>query len=132
VIEMDVLGVIPRLVRNLFSKPMTVKFPHEAIPIPEGYRGEHAYDREKCISCGLCAKICPNKAIEMIEAPETQRENYPKKYPEIDLGKCCFCRLCEDACPTEAIKLTKNFFLATFDKKEAIRSPFEEEMSGEE
>ena len=121
---MDVLGVIPRLVRNLFSKPMTVKFPHESIPIPEGYRGAHAYVGEKCISCGLCAEICPNRAIEMIEAPEAQKEKYPKRYPEIDLGKCCFCRLCEDICSTGAITLTKNFFLATFDQTTTIKSPF--------
>jgi len=88
---------------------MTVRFPHESIPIPDGYRGEHTFDMEKCISCGLCAKICPNKAIELIEAPEDLRNIYKKTYPSIDLGKCCFCGLCEDICSKDAIKLTKFF-----------------------
>jgi len=89
------VDVIPKLIKNLFSKPMTVRFPHESIPIPDGYRGEHAYNIDKCISCGLCAKICPNRAIEMVEMPKEYKDKYPKKYPKTDLGKCCFCGLCQ-------------------------------------
>jgi NADH-quinone oxidoreductase chain I len=118
--------IIPLLLKNLFSKPMTVRFPHEAIPIPDGYRGEHTHDMDECISCGLCAKICPNKAIEMVEAPEEYKEKYPKTYPQIDLGKCCFCGLCEDICTKDAIKLTGNVFLSTFDKSTSIKHPFSE------
>lgn len=115
--------VLPKVFKNMFSEPMTVRFPHESIPIPDGYRGEHEYDIDKCISCGLCAKICPNRAIEMVEATEEYKERYPKKYPKIDLGKCCFCALCQDICPKDAIKLTKNFFLSTFDKSKVIKNP---------
>ncbi len=127
------LRIIPKLFKNLFSKPMTVRFPHESILIPEGYRGEHAYDMDKCISCGLCAKICPNRAIEMIEAPEDIKDRYPKTYPKIDLGKCCFCGLCEDICPKDSIELTKNFFLSTFDPTNVIKYPtpkVEEQVNG--
>jgi len=126
------VDVIPKLIKNLFSKPMTVRFPHESIPIPDGYRGEHAYNIDKCISCGLCAKICPNRAIEMVEMPKEYRDKYPKKYPKIDLGKCCFCGLCQDICPKEAIKLTKNFFLSTFDSSTTIKYPLPEKTSKEE
>ncbi|MCD6461352.1 MAG: NADH-quinone oxidoreductase subunit I [Thermoplasmata archaeon] len=118
-------GIAFKIFNNLVSRPMTVRFPHEAIPIPEGYRGEHEYFIDKCISCGLCAKICPNRAIEMVESPEEIRERYPKTYPEIDLGKCCFCGLCQDICPKDALKLTKNFFLSTFDKNSTIKPPIE-------
>ncbi|MCD6363765.1 MAG: NADH-quinone oxidoreductase subunit I [Synergistetes bacterium] len=117
------LGVIYKLITNLFSKPMTVRFPTESIPIPDGYRGEHIYNIEKCTSCGLCAKVCPNRAIEMVEAPEDEKEWYPKKYVKIDVGKCCFCALCQDICPTGALKLTKSFFLSTFDKSDTVKYP---------
>jgi formate hydrogenlyase subunit 6/NADH:ubiquinone oxidoreductase subunit I len=117
-------SLLPTIIRNLFKKPMTVCFPHEKIEIPEDYRGEHSYDINLCTSCKLCAKICLNKAIEMITAPEELRERYPKTYPQIDLGKCCFCALCADICPKKAIKMTKNVFLATFDKETVIKSPF--------
>jgi len=118
------LGVIPQLIKNLFSRPMTVAFPHEAIPIPEGYRGEHTYDVDRCTSCTLCARICPNRAIEMIEAPAERQETYPKTYPQIDLGKCCFCGLCQDICSSGALSLTKGFFLSTTDRLASVRFPF--------
>jgi len=122
------LGTIYELLRNLFKKPMTVRFPHESIEIPNGFRGEHYYDIDKCISCGLCSKICPNRAIEMIEMPEKYKEKYPKSYPRIDIGKCCFCGLCEDICPRNSLKLTKNFFLSTFDPKSVIKEPIKNDM----
>jgi NADH-quinone oxidoreductase chain I len=127
------LGILLKLFQNLFSKPMTVRFPYESIPIPDGYRGEHAYDMDKCISCGLCAKICPNRAIEMVEAPGEYKDKYLKTYPKIDLGKCCFCGLCQDICAKDAISLTKNVFLSTFDESNMIRYPMpktEEQLNG--
>jgi len=117
------LGILLKLFQNLFSKPMTVRFPYESIPIPEGYRGEHKYNIDKCISCGLCAKICPNRAIEMVEVSKEQKDKYPKKYPKIDLGKCCFCGLCEDICPIDSLSLSKNVFLSTFDTSTVIKEP---------
>ncbi|MEA3254081.1 MAG: 4Fe-4S binding protein, partial [Chloroflexota bacterium] len=90
----------------------------------ENYRGEQVWDSEKCTSCTLCSRICPNKAIEMVEAPAEYKEKYPKKYPQIDLGKCCFCGLCQDICPTGALTLSKNFFFSTFDTSTAIKPPF--------
>ena len=122
------LGILPKLFQNLFSKPMTVKFPNESIPIPDKYRGEHKYDIDKCISCGLCAKICPNRAIEMVEVSKKYKDKYPKKYLKIDLGKCCFCGLCEDICPKDAIRLTKNVFLSTFDKNNVIIHPIPDKV----
>lgn len=78
---------------------------------------------ETCISCGFCAKICPNEAIEMIEVSTEHREKFPKAYPKIDLGKCCFCALCEDICPKDSIKLTKNVFLSIFDSSSVVKYP---------
>ncbi|MHA1168386.1 MAG: NuoI/complex I 23 kDa subunit family protein [Candidatus Hodarchaeales archaeon] len=122
------LGMIVELMKKLFQKPMTVCYPFEKIEIPEGYRGEHEFDITKCKSCKQCARICPNRAIEMIEAPPELKEKYPKTYPKIDLGKCCFCRLCQDICPEEAIVMSKNFDLATFDSKSVIKNPFPVEV----
>ncbi len=116
-------AIFPKLLKNMISKPMTVCFPHESIPIPDRYRGEHTYNIDNCISCGLCAKICPNCAIEMVKVSKTVEQKYPKKYPQIDLGKCCFCGLCEDICPKDSLHLTKNVFLSTFDKNTVIKQP---------
>ena len=123
-----ILKTVIELLKNLFQKPMTIRFPHESIPIADGYRGEHEYDINNCRSCGLCANICPNRAIKMVKAPKEYEKEYPGLYPQIDLGKCCFCGLCEDICPTGAIKLTKNVFLSTFDSKELIKDPAPKEI----
>lgn len=120
---MSMVKTIEVLFETLFSKPMTVKFPYEAIEIPEDYRGEHELDIDKCVSCGLCAEICPNRAVEMVELPEEHKEKYPKTYPRLDLGKCCFCGLCQDICPRKCLKLTKNVFLATPDPSAVIKNP---------
>jgi len=99
------LRIIPKLILNLFKRPLTVKFPAESLSIPDDYRGKHNFSPDKCLGCGECAKICPNKAIEMVEVK--QKDGTIKKQPKIDINKCCFCRLCEDVCPTKAIHLTK-------------------------
>jgi len=117
------LGMAAEVIKNLLKKPITVRFPAESIPIADGYRGEHEYDIDKCISCGLCARICPNKAIEMVEVPKKYKNKYKKTYPRIDLGKCCFCGLCRDVCPTGALRMTKNVFLSTTDRETVIKNP---------
>lgn len=50
------------------SKPITYVFPPET-PLTMEFRGRHVLDLEKCRSCGLCSRICPNKALEMPEKP---------------------------------------------------------------
>jgi len=125
---MGILNTIEALSKMLCSKPMTVKFPYEAIEIPEGYRGEHELDIDRCISCNLCAEICPNRAIEMVELPEEYKEKYPKTYPRIDLGKCCFCALCQDICPRKCLKMTKNVFLSTPDPAGVVKNPLPKEV----
>ena len=117
------IATIAVLLKQLFSKPMTVRFPHETIQIAEGYRGEHTFDIDSCIGCGLCTGICPNKAIELVNLPKEYRERYFHTYPRIDLRKCCFCALCQDICPEGAIKMTKNVFLATPDPSAIVINP---------
>jgi len=50
--------------------------------------------RVGCIACGLCAKVCPEKAVVL--------EN---QLARIDPAKCVNCGLCAEKCPTKAILL---------------------------
>ena len=50
-------------------------------------------EKKYCNGCGLCAQICPQKAIKMIEDAEGF------VYPQIDDKKCINCGLCKKKCP---------------------------------
>jgi Ni,Fe-hydrogenase III small subunit/Fe-S-cluster-containing hydrogenase component 2 len=73
---------------------------------PEGYRGKHEFESEKCIGCGACAQICSSDAIEILE-------DNRKRIIKVDYAHCSFCAFCQDECPTEAIRLTQEYHLLT-------------------
>jgi formate hydrogenlyase subunit 6/NADH:ubiquinone oxidoreductase subunit I len=94
---------------NLLRKPATEKYPAIKPNLPEGYRGEPLFDCDLSIGCGICKKVCPAKAIEMIEDDD-------KKWPQLELSKCIFCYQCAESCPKKAIKRSDIYELATTDK----------------
>jgi glutamate synthase (NADPH/NADH) small chain len=114
------MRMIWEVIRNLFRRPITVRFPKEELDISNGYRGEHGFDIDKCEGCGLCARVCPNNAIEMVEV---KHRGETKKCPQIDMSKCCYCGLCQDICPSGAIELTRNLPVSTPDPSSLIKRP---------
>lgn len=49
---------------------------------------------QRCISCGLCAELCPNQAVEMLGS----------KPVIVRPADCTYCDVCERYCPVEAIE----------------------------
>ncbi|MEM1550749.1 MAG: 4Fe-4S binding protein [Candidatus Bathyarchaeia archaeon] len=78
--------------------------------VPEGFRGRHEIDKEKCIGCGACAQICTADAIEVIDGPD-------KRIVRVNYGHCTFCAFCQDECPTQAMRLTGAFHLLTSNRQ---------------
>jgi formate hydrogenlyase subunit 6/NADH:ubiquinone oxidoreductase subunit I len=114
-----------RALKYLGRKPHTIRIPHEphndieGDPLPtERYRGIHVNNWEECISCGLCAMVCPCDAIEMVEI-----KGEAKARPEVSYGRCCFCGFCEDVCPKKSIRLTSNHTMLDTDEKNFIFLP---------
>lgn len=57
------LPFIKEAVQQLFSKPSTEKYPAVDAPAPEGYRGRIVFHADRCISCGMCERVCAGGAI---------------------------------------------------------------------
>jgi len=102
----------------IFKKPFTREYPAVKVEVPEGYRGRHIFYPEKCISCGLCERDCPAKAIELVEVSG-------KRMPKFFLDRCIFCYQCAESCPREAIKFSTNFEMSTTEKEELLVTPEE-------
>ncbi len=122
-------SMIPQVIAQLFKKPFTNKFPAKYQPssttkyleqvqagkaamnppveTPLGFRGKIQYDKEKCIGCKLCIKVCPCEAIEFKEK---------EKKIKIYLARCCFCSQCNDVCPVNCLSMSDEFLLADSDK----------------
>jgi ech hydrogenase subunit F len=87
--------MFPTIIKNLFSRPATRRYPFKDIrePFP-GYRGKIYWDVSKCDLCGDCARVCPAEAIEV------SLENRQIKY---DPFKCIYCGTCMQTCLPTAI-----------------------------
>lgn len=125
VVKSLILRPVLITLKHLFKKPVTVQYPEERLTLPDGYRGLHSLYLDRCISCASCARICPNKCIEMTYVGEKEVKKGDKvikkkvTHPSIYIGRCMFCGLCEDICPTDTIKMTKFYELADV-KREAF------------
>ena len=117
------------LLKQLFKKPATNVFPvtycpdsvlkllekvekgevkiNPPVEVPKGFRGKIVYDRDKCIGCKLCLKVCPANAIEFI--PETKKI-------KIHVDHCICCSQCNDICPKNCLSMSDNFFVAAADR----------------
>lgn len=49
--------------------------------------------KDRCVSCGICAEVCPVNAITMND----------ENLPDINLDVCNLCGICIEKCPTGAI-----------------------------
>jgi uncharacterized protein (DUF362 family)/NAD-dependent dihydropyrimidine dehydrogenase PreA subunit len=61
-------------------------------------RPKPVFDDNKCISCGLCIKSCPPKAISMVN-----------KNPVLNTEKCIRCFCCHELCPKKAVHIKKHW-----------------------
>ena len=88
-------------VKNLFSKPVTSKYPAEPIAYPEGSRGHIEIAIDDCISCGICEKSCPPRAITVKKPPEGTWG--------INRMDCIACGYCVAVCPKKCLQMVPGY-----------------------
>lgn len=109
-------SMIGRVIRALFEKPVTRKYPKAKVSLPEEFRGKHIHDPNICIGCGLCSRDCPSGAIEMVDVGMNKR-------PVFHLDRCIFCYQCAESCPRNAIVSSKIFEMASTRKGDLVVRP---------
>lgn len=126
------LPMVPELLNQLARRPVTNAFPAphlppsvtgflgqvargEAvlcppIPLPPRFKGRIAYNRDTCIGCWLCMKVCSARAIEAIKE---------KKKIRIIVSQCISCSQCNTICPKACLSMSDDYLIADADRYSA-------------
>ncbi|OGO37377.1 MAG: hypothetical protein A2W35_06715 [Chloroflexi bacterium RBG_16_57_11] len=105
----------------------TIQYPEEKLPVPEEFRfvpfllyeeGPNGEQKERCTSCGICAKVCPPQCIWIVRTsdPNTGRPVPEPKAFFIDVDICMNCGFCAEYCPFDAIKMDHDYELSVYDR----------------
>ncbi|MCQ2084784.1 MAG: 4Fe-4S binding protein [archaeon] len=109
------------LVKTTIHRPVTVLYPYEALWNPDNYRGRPALDFNKCIGCGMCAKMCVCNSIILVDTPDDEGKTVSR--PQINIGRCSFCGYCAEYCPVDAMTVSPIVELAEFTRSDLIYGP---------
>jgi formate hydrogenlyase subunit 6/NADH:ubiquinone oxidoreductase subunit I len=118
--------MVKHLLKQLLSKPSTNLFPAKRVPsstsklleegkiippvpVPENFRGKLSYERDKCIGCYSCIRVCPANVIK-------PRLVDGKRKITMSVSHCTFCAQCVDVCPVKCLHTSSEFLLADYDK----------------
>lgn len=107
------------MVKTALQPPITKEYPFGPPVVAERFRGKLEVDPVKCTGCALCQLVCPASAVymETVGKRKVGEREIDVKRPVFDLYMCISCGLCVDDCSFKALTLTRQFELATPDKK---------------
>jgi NADH-quinone oxidoreductase subunit I len=105
----------------------TIQYPEEKMPVPEEFRfipfllyeeGPNGEKKDRCTSCGICAKVCPPQCIWIVRTsdPNTGRPVPEPKAFFIDVDICMNCGFCAEYCPFDAIKMDHDYELSVYNR----------------
>ena len=104
----------------------TVEYPDERLPVHERGRVLPVliYDSEdghiRCVSCNICAKVCPPQCIWIKQAKKPDGKPIPQPSDfYVDMDVCMNCGLCAEYCPFDAIKMDHHFELANHERHQS-------------
>jgi ferredoxin len=96
----------------LFLEPVNMPAPTPRGHQPSNYKVEQ--NRETCVACGKCVKLCPMGALELRDKPDAPEPVEGKKLKPKDLrevvydpDRCIGCGVCAHKCPTQSLSLKR-------------------------
>jgi len=101
------------LQRSVSTGIVTVNYPAEPAKISEHFRGRPSFDFEKWKDARPAAEVCPTGAISLRDQGDSRKVT-------VDYGLCVFCGLCAEASPDPAVQITREFELATADRRKLV------------
>ena len=110
--------------RNVFLKPVTIRYPKEKPNLPDRHYGHPQVNDQTCIGCKLCSVICPHQCITMVKYHNSGNDRADIR-PRIHIGRCIYCGLCEEICPTpsKSIYMTHKYEVSTTNERTLIIDP---------
>lgn len=88
------------MIKNLFSKPVTIDYPAKPAVYPERSRGHIEINIDDCISCGICKMNCPSGAIKVDRTAKTWT---------INRFDCVQCGYCVEKCPKKCLHIVPGY-----------------------
>jgi formate hydrogenlyase subunit 6/NADH:ubiquinone oxidoreductase subunit I len=80
----------------------------------------HQVVEDRCIDCGACGRVCPQKAVLDPKGKVPERMRIKKTWPKpvIDADRCVACNICIESCPTSCLALSGDW-----GNRRTIRKP---------
>jgi len=100
--------------KRMVGPNITEFYPEEKPNLPIRVRSSMGLEKDKCISCNMCAMACPNSVIKLTSEKNEANKKVLKTY-HMDVGRCLFCGMCAEVCPTKALKVTQDFENAIYE-----------------
>jgi NADH-quinone oxidoreductase subunit I len=113
---------------HIFTKKVTIQYPHERYPIPDIARNRLYVNITDCTGCKRCVTACPIGCITVeimkslptedlgTNSKGTKKKLWITKF-EIDFAKCCFCGLCTSSCSASCIETTTFFEYSEYERE---------------
>lgn len=103
--------------KRMVGPNITEFYPEEKPNLPIRVRSSMGLEKDKCISCNMCAMACPNSVIKLTSEKNEANKKVLKTY-HMDVGRCLFCGMCAEVCPTKALKVTQDFENAIYEPED--------------
>ncbi len=116
-----VVKVLALFAKTIVHRPVTILYPYEKMWVPENYRGRPGLNFDKCVGCGMCARMCPTNCIKMVDTTDDAGNTVVR--PQVNMGRCALCGYCAEYCPIDAMTVTPEFELAEYTREDLIYGP---------